>query len=107
MLGPQTEIETRLWCVEVSRSMGGLRQDTAEDAMQRADDLLAAYRLRYGLPQPAADDRIGRAAIEAMDAILGVMGDEDQSNQHKALAVDRIATQYVAARWHIEKETGT
>ena len=106
MLGPQTEVEIRLWCIDVSRSMGGLRQDTAEDAMQRADDLLAAYRTRYGLPQPAADDRLGRVAIEAMDAILGVMGDEDQSNQHKAAAIDRIATQYVAARWHIKKEGG-
>ena len=74
--------------------------------MQRADDLLAAYRLRYGLPQPAADDRLGRAAIEAMDAIIEVMGDETRSNQHKASAIDRIATQYVAARWHIKKETG-
>ena len=105
MLGPQTDTEIPLWCVEVSRSMGGLRQDTAEDAMQRADDLLAAYRLRYGLPQPAADDRIGRAAIEAMNAILGVMGNENASNQRKASAIDRIATQYVAARWHIEKES--
>ena len=58
------------------------------------------------VPQPAADDRLGRAAIEAMDAILGVMGDEDQSNQRKAAAIDRIATQYAAARWHIEKEGG-
>ena len=103
MLGPQTEIEIRLWCDEVARSVA-TGWSTDEDAMQHADALLAAYRLRYGLPQPAADDRLGRAAIEAMDAILGVMGDEDQSNQHKAAAIDRIATQYVAARWHIKKE---
>jgi len=58
------------------------------------------------LPQPAADDRLGRAAIEAMDAIIEVVGDEDQSNQHKASAIDQIATRYVAARWHIQRETG-
>ena len=104
MLGPQTEIEIRLWCNEVARSVA-TGWSTDEDAMQHADALLAAYRLRYGLPQPAADDRLGRAAIEAMDAIIEVMGDEDQSNQHRALAIDRIATRYVAARWHIEKET--
>ena len=104
MTGPQTEIEIRLWCDEVARSMA-TGWGIAEDAMQRADDLLAAYRLRYGQSQPAADDRIGRAAIEAMDAILGVMSDEDAANQHKAAAIDRIATRYVEARWHIEKET--
>ena len=104
MLGPQTEIEIRLWCVEVSRSMGGLRQDTAEDAMQRADDLLAAYRLRYGLPQPAADDRLGRAAIEAMDAIMGAMREEHEDAKLLTL-VERAAQNYMAARWHIQKET--
>ncbi len=41
-----------------------------------------------------------------MFAILEVMGDENASNQHKASAIDRIATQYVAARWHIQKEGG-
>ena len=102
MTGSQTEIEIRLWCDEVARSRK--RCASAATAMDFADVLLAAYRLRYGQPQPTADDRLGRAAIEAMDAILGVMGDEDQSNQHKAAAIDRIATQYVAARWHIEKE---
>ena len=105
MTGPQTEIEIRLWCNEVARSVA-TGWSTDEDAMQHADTLLAAYRLRYGQPQPAADDRLGRAAIEAMDAILGVMSDEDVSNQHKAAAIDRIATRYVAARWHIQKETG-
>ena len=104
MTGPQTEIEIRLWCDEVARSEA-TGWSTDEDAMQHADALLAAYRLRYGQPQPAADDRLGRAAIEAMDAILGVMSDE-VSNQHKAADIDRIATQYVAARWHIQKETG-
>ena len=54
---------------------------------------------------PAADDRLGRAAIEAMDAIVKVMGDENASDQHKAADIDRIATRYVTARWHIEKET--
>jgi hypothetical protein len=70
-----------------------------------ADDLLAAYRTRYGLPQPAADDRLGRAAIEAMDAILKVMGEycHDEFTIHD---IDRIATQYVTARWHIKKEGG-
>ena len=105
MLGPKTEIEIRLWCVDVSRSMGGLRQDSAEDAMQRADDLLAAYRLRYGLPQPAADDRLGRAAVEAMDAIMKAMV-EDRDDEFTIRAIDRIATQYMAARWHIKKDGG-
>ena len=104
MLGPQTEIEIRIWCDEVARSRK--RCASAATAMDFADHVLAAYRARYGQSQPAADDRIGRAAIEAMDEILGVMGDEDRSDQHKASAIDRIATQYVAARWHIEKETG-
>ena len=104
MLGPQTEIEIRIWCDEFAR----MRQtpEWTDAAMDAADDLLHRYRARYGQSQPAADDRLGRAAIEAMDAILGVMGDEDQSNQHKAAAIDRIATQYVAARWPIQKETG-
>ena len=105
MTGPQTKIEIRLWCDEVARSVA-TGHSTEEDAMQHADNLLAAYRLRYGLPQPAADDRLGRAAIEAMDAIIEVMVHETRSNQHKASAIDRIATRYVEARWHIQKETG-
>ena len=106
MTGPQTEIEIRLWCDEVARSVA-TGYSTEEDAMQRADALLAAYRLRYGLPQPAADDRLGRAAIEAMDAILGVMG-EDRHDEFTLSAIDKIAQRYVAARWHIrnEKEGG-
>ena len=104
MTGPQTEIEIRLWRDEFAR----MRQtpEWTDAAMDAADALVADYRARYGLPQPAADDRLGRAAIKAMDAILGVIGDENASNQHKAAAIDRIATQYVAARWHIQKETG-
>ena len=105
MTGPQTEIETRIWCDEVARSRK--RCASAATAMDFADHVLAAYRLRYGQPQPTADDRLGRAAIEAMDAILEVMGDENLPNQHKAADIDRIATRYVAARWHIQKETGT
>jgi hypothetical protein len=58
------------------------------------------------MPPASADDSLGRAAINAMNAILGVMGDEDATDQRKASAIDRIATQYVAARWHIEKEAG-
>ena len=103
MTGPQTEIEIRLWQDEFVRAR---QTRTIAAAMAAADALVADYRARYGLPQPAADDRLGRAAIEAMDAILGVMGDEDQSNQHKATAIDRIATRYVTARWHIQKEGG-
>ena len=104
MTGPQTEIEIRLWRDEFAR----MRQtpEWTDAAMDAADDLLHRYRARYGQLQPTADDNLGRAAIEAMDAILGIMGDEDQSNQHKAAAIDLIATQYVAARWHIEKESG-
>ena len=104
MTWPQTEIEIRLWCDEVARSRK--RCASAATAMDFADHVMAAYRARYGQSQPAADDRLGRAAIEAMDAIIGVMGDENASNQHKASAIDRIATRYVAARWHIEKEGG-
>ena len=55
---------------------------------------------------PAADYRMGRAAIAAMDAIVKVMGDENASNQRKAAQIDRIATRYVTARWHIQRETG-
>ena len=105
MLGPQTEIEIRIWCDEVARCRTKLMSPTM--AATFADDLLAAYRTRYGLPQPAADDRLGRVAIKAMDAILKVMGDED-IDEPTLSAIDRIATQYVAARWHIrnEKEGG-
>ena len=105
MLGPQTEIEIRLWCVEVSRSMGGLRQDTAEEAMQRADDLLAAYRLRYGLPQPAADDRLGRAAIAAMDSIMAAMREEHEDAETLTL-IEMAVQHYMGERWHIQKEAG-
>ena len=105
MLGPQTEIETRLWCVEVPRSMGGVRQDTAEDAMQRADDLLAAYRLRYGLPQPAADDRLGKAAIAAMDSIMGAIREARRDAETLTL-IERAVQRYMGERWHIQKETG-
>ena len=102
MTGPQTEIEIRLWQDEFAR----MRQTrTIATAMAAADALVADYRARYGLPQPAADDRLGRVAIEAMDAILEVMG-EDRHDEFTLSAIDRIATQYVAARWHIEKENG-
>ena len=104
MTGPQTEIEIRLWCDEVARSVA-TGYSTEEDAMQRADALLAAYRLRYGLPQPAADDRLGRAAIEAMDAIMGAMREEHEDAKLLML-VERAAQNYMAARWHIQKETG-
>ena len=52
MLGPQTEIEIRIWCDEVARSRK--RCASAATAMDFADVLLAAYRARYGLPQPVA-----------------------------------------------------
>ena len=104
MTGPQTEIEIRLWCDEVARSEA-TGWSTDEDAMQHADALLAAYRLRYGRPQPAADDRLGRAAIEAMDAILGVMGDEID-HADKLDEIDRCIQAYIGRRWHIQKETG-
>ena len=105
MTGPQTEIEIRLWRDEFAR----MRQtpEWTDAAMDAADALVADYRARYGLPQPAADDRLGRAAIEAMDAILGVMG-EDRHDEFTLSAIDKIAQRYVAARWHIrnEKEGG-
>ena len=52
MLGPQAEIEIRLWCDEFAR----MRQtpEWTDAAMDAADDLLHRYRARYGLPQPAA-----------------------------------------------------
>ena len=103
MLGPQTEIEIRLWCDEVARCRKKLMSPTT--AATFADDLLAAYRTRYGLPQPTADDRIGRAAIEAMDAIMGAMREEHEDAKLLTL-VERVAQTYMAARWHIQKEGG-
>lgn len=103
MTGPQTEIEIRLWRDEFAR----MRQtpEWTDAAMDAADDLLHRYRARYGLPQPAADDRLGRAAIEAMDAIMGAMREEHEDAKLLTL-VERAAQNYMAARWHIEKEGG-
>ena len=103
MLGPQTEIEIRIWCDEVARCRTKLMSPTM--AATFADDLLAAYRTRYGLPQPAADDRLGRVAIEAMDAIMGAMREEREDEDLLTL-VERAVQNYMAARWHIQKETG-
>ena len=103
MTGPQTEIETRLWCDEVARSRKQCA--SAATAMDFADHVLAAYRARYGQSQPAADDNLGRAAIEAMDAILSVMGDE-MDHADKLDEIDRCIQTYIGRRWHIEKEGG-
>jgi hypothetical protein len=73
--------------------------------MQHADDLLAAYRLRYGLPQPAADDRLGKAAIAAMDAIMGAMR-EERDDADTLTMVEQAVQRYMGERWHIKKETG-
>ncbi len=102
MTGPQTEIEIRLWRDEFAR----MRQtpEWTDAAMDAADALVADYRARYGLPQPAADDRLGRAAIEAMDAIMGAMREEHEDAKLLTL-VERAAQNYMAARWHIQKET--
>ena len=102
MTGPQTEIEIRIWCDEVARSRKQCA--SAATAMEFADHVLAAYRARYGLPQPTADDRLGRAAIEAMDAIMGAMREEHEDAKLLTL-VERAAQNYMAARWHIQKET--
>ena len=97
MTGPQTEIEIRIWCDEVARSMA-TGWGIAEDAMQRADDLLAKYRLRYGLPQPAADDRIGRAAIEAQEmALWRRVYEQWYARGYKVAECDDIADAAVAA----------
>ena len=52
MLGPQTEIEIRIWCDEFAR----MRQtpEWTDAAMDAADDLLHRYRARYGQSQPTA-----------------------------------------------------
>ena len=104
MTGPQTEIEIRLWCDEVARSVA-TGWSTEEDAMQHADALLAAYRLRYGQPQPACDDRLGRAAIEAMDAIMGAIREARRDAETLTL-IERAVQRYMGERWHIQKETG-
>jgi hypothetical protein len=70
-----------------------------------ADDLLAAYRTRYGLPQPAADDRLGRAAIEAMDAIMGAMR-EEREDAETLTVIERAVQHYMGERWAIQREGG-
>ena len=52
MIGPQTEIEIRLWRDEFAR----MRQtpEWTDAAMDAADDLLHRYRARYGQSQPTA-----------------------------------------------------
>lgn len=55
--------------------------------------------------QPAADDRLGRVAIEAMDAIMGAMREEHEDAKLLTL-VERAVQNYMAARWHIQKEAG-
>ena len=56
MLGPQTEIEIRIWCDEVARSRK--RCASAAMAMDFADVLLAAYRARYGQSQPESSPAV-------------------------------------------------
>ena len=102
MLGPQTEIEIRLWCHEF-RYVQKARTNTK--AMAEADALVADYRARYGLQQPAADDRLGRAAIEAMEMMTSVMG-EEIDHADKLDKLDRCIQTYIGRRWHIEKEAG-
>ena len=102
MTGPQTEIEIRLWGDEFAR----MRQTrTIATAMAAADALVADYRARYGQPQPAADDRLGRAAIEAMDAIMGAMREEHEDAKLLTL-VEQAVQKYMGERWHIQKENG-
>ena len=103
MLGPQTEIEIRLWGDEFFR----MRQtpEWTDAAMDAADDLLHRYRARYGQSQPTADDRLGRAAIEAMDTILSVICDEID-HADKLDEIDRCIQTYIGRRWHIQRETG-
>ena len=101
MLGPQTEIEIRIWCDEFAR----MRQtpEWTDAAMDAADDLLHRYRARYGQSQPAADDRLGSAAIAAMEMMISVMG-EEIDHADKLDELDRCIQTYIGRRWHIEKE---
>jgi hypothetical protein len=73
--------------------------------MDFADSVLAAYRLRYGLPQPAADDKLGKAAIETMDAIMGAMREERQDTE-TLIIIERAVQHYMGQRWAIQREAG-
>ena len=55
--------------------------------------------------QPAADDRLGRAAIGAMDAIMGAMREEREDAETLTL-IERAVQRYMGERWHIQKEAG-
>lgn len=55
------------------------------------------------LPQPAADDRLGRAAIEAMDAIMGAMR-EEREDADTLTIIERAVQRYMGERWAIQRK---
>ena len=57
------------------------------------------------LPQPAADDRLGRAAIEAMGAIMGAMREEREDAEMLTM-IEQAVQRYMGHRWAIQRETG-
>ena len=56
-------------------------------------------------PQPAADDRLGRAAIEAMGAIMGAMREEREDAETLTI-IERAVQRYMGERWAIQREVG-
>ena len=94
------EQEMIMWLSEYVRS-------TMRDAANRAaeaDCAVEQFRQRYPA-EPAADDRLGRAAIAAMEMMISVMG-EKIDHADKLGELDRCILTYIGRRWHIEKETG-
>ena len=54
---------------------------------------------------PAADDRMGKAAIAAMDAIIGAMREEREDADTLTL-IERAVQRYMGERWAIQREIG-
>ena len=55
--------------------------------------------------QPAADDRLGRAAIEALDAIMLAMH-EERDDAEMLTMIERAVQRYMGERWAIQREAG-
>jgi hypothetical protein len=56
-------------------------------------------------PQPAADDRLGKAAIEAMNAVVGAMRKDREYAEGLAI-IERAVQRYMGERWAIQREAG-
>ena len=54
---------------------------------------------------PAADDRMGKAAIEAMNAIIGAMH-EERDDAEMLTRIERAVQYYMGERWAIQREGG-